>query len=174
MLEKIKLPVDGAFILKLNHFEDDRGYFQEIFSDRSHKWSKWKQANLSSSKKGVVRGFHVAPFNKLCTCLRGRILDVVVDLRKDSPTYMRLTSVWLTGTNQIFVPKNCGHGFFSAEDDSLLMYLQDDVYSPGKEKEVHWQSVGFVWPPAEKYIVSEKDANAPPLNEYCNDNGCSQ
>ena len=149
-----------------NHF-DDRGWFQELYSTAGafpHLIGKERQLNMSCSKKGVVRGMHIAPFAKFCTCIRGRVYDVVADFRQKSPTYLKWFGIWLDADNkkQIFVPAGCAHGFFSAEDDSMFLYLQDGTYDPVNEQQVNWKDpkIGICWPPAQEYILSEKDKKA--------------
>ena len=155
--------VHGAFIIECDRHLDDRGWFQELYSTAGaypHLIGRERQINMSCSKKGVVRGMHVAPFAKLCTCIRGRVYDVMVDMRADSPTYMNWFGVWLEDNRQqVFVPANCAHGFFSGEDDSLFLYLQDGTYNPHVEKQVNWRDpkIGIVWPPCQEYILSDKD-----------------
>lgn len=155
--------VDGAYVIEIDRYVDNRGYFQEIFSTARYapEFPEIAQTNISFSDKNVVRGMHVAPFAKLCTCLRGRLFDVVADVRKDSPTFGNWFGLWLDETNkkQLFVPTGCAHGFFSAEDNTILCYLQDGLYSPKFEYEIHFQdpTLNIQWPHADNYIVSEKD-----------------
>lgn len=158
--------VHGALIIEGDRYPDDRGWFQELYSTARafpHLVGQERQVNLSRSKKGVVRGIHVAPFAKLCTCVHGQVYDVIVDMRENSKTYLKWFGFWLDSHSQrqIFVPAGCGHGFFSAEDDSLFLYLQDGAYG-AKEKQVNWKDpkIGIVWPPSIEYILSEKDKHA--------------
>lgn len=162
--------VHGAYLIEFDRFEDDRGYFQEVYStarEYPHFVGTERQVNLSSSKKGTVRGMHVAPFAKLCSCPKGRLFDVVADVRPDSPTYLNYYGVWLDDQNkrQLFVPGGCAHGFFAAEDDTLLLYLQDGTYKPEVESEVNWKDpkLNIKWPESQQYLLSEKDKRAPVL-----------
>lgn len=148
-------------------YQDDRGWFEQLYSssdDYPHLAGRERQLNLSCSNKGVVRGLHVAPFAKLCACLRGRVYDVVADVRKESPTYKKWFGIWLEEKDrkQLFVPAGCAHGFFSAEDNSLFLYLQDGTYNPKAESQVNWRDpqIGIVWPQAAEYILNERDKNA--------------
>ena len=150
-----------------DRYDDNRGHFQEIFSTR-HKndYNKhWKQCNTSWSLNGVIRGMHCAPYAKLVSCLRGKIFDVVVDLRPESKTFKEWMSFELSDdTNaQVFIPAGYAHGFYCYKN-SLVMYLQDDTYASGKEDGWHYDSFGIEWPKptsAHPYIISERDANAP-------------
>ena len=164
-MKKIKIDeVLGAFVIEGDRYADDRGWFQELYSTAKaypHLIAGERQINLSCSKKGVVRGMHVVPFAKLCTCVRGRVYDVVADLRPRSATYLQWYGIWLDAENrkQLFVPAGCAHGFFSGEEDSFFLYLQDGTYNPAVEKQVNWRDpkIGIVWPPSQEYILSDKD-----------------
>lgn len=162
--------VAGAYVIEIDRFYDERGYFQEAYSwlrYDHHTLSEVMQTNVSHSRKGVVRGLHVAPYSKLCTCIRGALFDVVADVRPDSPTYGNWFGVWLDDTNckELFVPEGCAHGFFAAENNTILMYQQDGTYSPEAEYEINWRdpTLAIEWPEADDYILSTKDANAPML-----------
>jgi len=166
-MEKRPLDVDGAFLVTVDRHEDERGYFEELYSTaRSfpHLVGQKRQLNLSNSRKGVVRGMHLAPFAKLAMCLKGRLFDVVADVRPNSPTYLKWAGVWLDGSdrNQVYVPAGCAHGFFASENDTLLLYLQDGTYEPSVEKEINWRDpkLGIRWPPSEQYFLSDKDKRA--------------
>lgn len=158
--------VDGAFVLEIDRHSDHRGYFQEVYSVAKTQYPlSCYQINVSCSNKNVVRGMHVVPFAKLCTCVRGSLFDVVADVRPDSPTYLKWFGVWLTEENhkQLFVPANCAHGFFAAEDNTALLYLQNGTYAPKLEREINWQDpqLGIEWPESGEYILSDKDRQAP-------------
>jgi|LakMenEpi03Aug12_release.lakeMendotaPanAssembly.Ray.scaffolds.fasta_scaffold71364_6 dTDP-4-dehydrorhamnose 3,5-epimerase len=169
MIKNHILVVAGSFVIDFDRYEDDRGFFQEIFS--THRYSpefpEVAQVNISHSNKNVIRGMHVAPFAKLCTCIRGSLWDVVADVRKDSPTFGNYYGVWLTEENkkQLYVPSGCAHGFFAAEDNTILCYQQDGLYNPKFECEIHYKdpTLQIAWPNAQEYIVSEKDQNAKDL-----------
>jgi len=168
------IPVDevqGAMVIETDRYTDDRGYFQELFSSAREYPMSIEQANLSLSKENTVRGLHVVPFAKLCTCAKGALFDVVADVRPDSPTYLGWYGVWLSEENhkQLYVPAGCAHGFFAAKTPTLLIYMQDSPYNPSVESEVNWQDpqLGIEWPPAvfahagEDYVLSDKDKAAP-------------
>ena len=159
--------VHGAFVVESDRHEDDRGWFQELYSTAKaypHLIGRERQINMSSSKAGVVRGMHVAPFAKLCTCVRGCVYDVVADLRQNSATYLNWYGIWLNedDNKQLFVPSGCAHGFFSSRDDTLFMYLQDGTYNPAVETQVNWRDpkIGIKWPHAQEYLLSAKDKYA--------------
>jgi dTDP-4-dehydrorhamnose 3,5-epimerase len=160
--------VEGAYVCELDRYPDDRGYFEEIFSlNRNFFEMDVRQVSVSCSKRNVVRGLHVAPFAKLCMCVSGRLFDVVADARSGSPTYLGWFGVWLSPNEpkQLFVPEGCAHGFYAAEDDTVLLYMQGGVYDPKIGTEIHWRDprLAIDWPQAESYILSPKDEKAEPL-----------
>jgi dTDP-4-dehydrorhamnose 3,5-epimerase len=166
--------VKDCYIIRFDRHVDNRGYFQEVFSRKNYQMDVL-QTNVSYSDKNVLRGLHVAPFAKLCTCIRGRLFDVVADVRKDSPTFGKWFGIWLAETEfyQLYVPAGCAHGFFSAEDNTILLYQQDGIRGniALDEYEIHFQDplFGINWPEAE-YILSEKDKKAKNFSEVTNEN----
>lgn len=157
--------VYGAFIIECDKHTDERGCFQELYSTAGqypHLIGRERQINMFCLNKSVICGLNIAPFAKLCSCIRGRIYDVIVDTRQDSLTYMNWFGVWLSGGQQIFVPANCAHGFFSEEDDTWYLHLQDGTYNSNAERQVNWRDpkIGIVWPPSQEYIISDKDKHA--------------
>jgi len=160
--------VEGAYVAELSKHVDDRGCFQEIYADHRYDGFQPGQINVSKSFKNVVRGMHVAPFAKLCMCMQGKLFDVVADTRPDSPTYLGWYGVWLSPMwpTQLFVPAGCAHGFFAAENDTILLYMQTDTYNPDVEREVNWRDpqLAIDWPEAREYILSEKDRKAKHLD----------
>lgn len=160
-----KTIINDCYIITMDRHEDQRGFFQETFVDV--KWpvsSRWLQSNWSSSKQHTIRGIHISPYPKLITCVSGRILDVVIDLRKQSTTYLHKVYVWLDKDipQQIFVPADCGHAFYAAENDSMITYLQGGRYVERKEHRIRYNdpTINIEWPAAD-YILSELDADAP-------------
>jgi len=158
-------------------FGDNRGWFMETYSRRDFEdagiTAEFVQDNRSfSSKKGIIRGLHFQrnPMcqAKLLTCLKGEILDVAVDLRKDSPNYKKWISVKLTAENkkQIFIPKGFAHGFLTLTDDVEIMYKCDELYSPECDGGIRFDDpeIGVEWG-VENPILSEKDKNAPYLKD---------
>lgn len=161
--------VKDACVYEIDRFADNRGYFQEIFSIAKYDDFNVAQVNISLSSKNVVRGLHVASFAKLCTCVKGRLFDVVADVRVGSETFGNWFGIWLDEFNckQLFVPSGCAHGFFSETDDTILLYGQTGNYDPKLEFELNWQDsmIGIDWPYAENYVLSEKDLNAKYLGQ---------
>lgn len=168
------LDIAGAFTVTGKRFPDDRGYFQEIYNETKFEnpiTKSWKQVSLSKSKANVIRGLHCSNYSKFVQCVSGEVYDVIVDLRPDSPTFMKWTGVWLKGDDtdeptHLYVPKRCGHGFF-AKKDCLFLYLQDGTYNPQEDVELNPfdKTINVVWPKSsdndENYIISKKDRENP-------------
>jgi len=159
------------FLIQPTIFGDHRGYFFESFNARdfSHKTGltiDFVQDNESMSKAGVVRGLHFQkpPFtqDKLVRVLTGSVLDVVVDLRKDEPTYGKVFSQVLSGENklQLFVPKGFAHGFATLQDQTVFSYKCSDFYNKDAEDSILWNDpdLAIDWQIKEA-TVSEKDRN---------------
>jgi dTDP-4-dehydrorhamnose 3,5-epimerase len=165
-------PIAGCQVIVMDRHPDSRGSFVELYNEsRYHKGElarDWKQINCSHSRKNVVRGIHIVPFAKLVTCIKGRVFDVVVDMRPSSPTYLRWFADYLSEENaaQVYVPPHCGHAFMAMEPDSILVYAQDAEYDPAVETSVHWrdETIGIAWPYADEYLVSPKDQGAPKVD----------
>lgn len=177
MITVSETELDGVLIIEPKVFGDNRGWFMETYSRRDFEnagiTAEFVQDNRSfSSKKGIIRGLHFQrnPMcqAKLLTCLKGEILDVAVDLRKDSPTYKKWFSVKLTAENkkQIFIPKGFAHGFLTLTDDVEIMYKCDELYSPECDGGIRFDDpeIGVEWG-VENPILSEKDKNAPYLKD---------
>ncbi len=177
MITVSETELDGVLIVEPKVFGDNRGWFMETYSRRDFEdagiTAEFVQDNRSfSSKKGIIRGLHFQrnPMcqAKLLTCLKGEILDVAVDLRKDSPTYKKWISVKLTAENkkQIFIPKGFAHGFLTLTDDVEIMYKCDELYSPECDGGIRFDDpeIGVEWG-VENPILSEKDKNAPYLKD---------
>lgn len=139
--------IDGLYVLEPKKFKDERGYFQEIYNSEEFKYFTGiefnaVQENESFSTFGVVRGLHYQkePFEqaKLLKCLDGSIIDVALDIRKDSPTRGRLFSVVLSNENnkQLFIPKGFAHGFIVLSETARIRYLTDNYYAPDYESGV--------------------------------------
>ncbi len=169
--------LDGVYIIEPKAFGDNRGWFMESYSKRDMEAAginvDFVQDNRSySAKKGIIRGLHFQrnPMAqaKLVTCLRGAILDVAVDLRKDSPTYKRWISVELTAENknELFIPKGFAHGFLTLTDDVEIMYKCDEFYSPEHDGGIRFDDpdIGVDWGITDP-ILSEKDTHAPFLRD---------
>jgi dTDP-4-dehydrorhamnose 3,5-epimerase len=177
-----ELAVRGALELTPRQFGDDRGVFLEWFAGSAFEEAvghrlNLAQANASVSAAGVVRGIHFADVPpgqaKYVTCVRGAVLDVVVDIRVGSPTFGAWDSVLLDDTDRraIYLAEGLGHAFMSLEDDSTVVYLCSAPYAPGREHGVHpldpalgidWPTVGRDGTPLTP-LLSPKDAEAPTL-----------
>ena len=177
-MEVIKTAIEGLVIIEPKIFKDQRGYFTESFSQREFNEKvapvTFVQDNESLSCYGVVRGLHFqkAPHaqSKLIRCVRGRVLDVAVDLRKDSPTFGQHLSVEISEDNQrqVFIPKGFAHGFAVLSETALFQYKCDSFYAPESEGAVAWNDpdLAIDWKiPAEDIILSAKDAGHPLLRD---------
>ncbi|HET8754127.1 MAG TPA: dTDP-4-dehydrorhamnose 3,5-epimerase [Salinimicrobium sp.] len=175
MLELEQLPLLDCFLLKPSVFTDNRGSFYESYNHQRFRETtgldiNFVQDNQSTSKKGVLRGLHFQKGKhaqaKLVRCLLGEILDVVVDLRKDSPTYKQHCKVNLSQHNhfQLFVPAGFAHGFLTLSENSLFAYKCDQYYNKEADSGIIWNdpNLNIDWNfPSEELILSEKDANLP-------------
>ena len=167
-----ELPVDGASVTTFDRYGDSRGYFNELYNETKYDESlqkDWKQVSFSSSQKHAMRGLHCSPHGKFITCVRGAFYDVIADFREDSPTFGRWCGVLLSEHNkkQVFVPANCGHGFFTMEDNTCALYLQQGCFNPANEKDNHPLDPLFdvQWPVPLGVVpeMSGKDTAAPTL-----------
>ena len=173
-MELENTPLLDCFILKPKIWNDNRGYFFEnynenIFQKLSGKKVDFVQDNLAFSHYGAIRGLHMQlpPYAqaKLVYCVQGRILDVAVDIRKNSPTFGQSFAVELTEENrwQLFVPKGFLHGYSVLSETALVGYKCDDFYNKESECGIHPldNTVNIDWRiPAEQQLISEKDLNA--------------
>ena len=171
----IQTEIDGPLIIEPRVFGDRRGYFFESFSMRdfaAHAGDvEFVQDNESfSAKRGVLRGLHFQKGDKaqakLIRVVRGRVLDVAVDIRPGSPTFGKYVSVELSGENkrQFFIPRGFAHGFLVLEDDTVFVYKCDNYYAPEAEGSYRWNDpyFGIDWGVSpEEVILSDKDAEAP-------------
>lgn len=168
-------------ILKPQVFGDNRGWFMESWSKKKMEdaglFYDFVQDNQSfSSVKGTIRGIHFqygeAAQAKLVRCVKGAVLDVAVDLRKDSPTYKKYVAVELSAENftQLLIPRGCGHGFLTLTDEVEFVYKEDNLYAPTEDRNIIWNDpdIGIDWG-IDNPILSEKDAKAPKLSDIEND-----
>ena len=169
-MEVIKTAIDGVVIIEPKVFKDQRGYFFESFSQREFEAKVRKisfvQDNESMSSYGVMRGLHFQrpPYtqSKLVRCVKGRVLDVAVDIRKGSPTYGQHVGVELSEDNhrQFFVPRGFAHGFAVLSDTAVFQYKCDNFYAPQADGGISIKddSLGIDWMiPTDKAILSDKD-----------------
>lgn len=160
----------GAWIIDLKKIEDERGFFARAFCRNEfaeHGLStEFVQVNNSLAvKKGTLRGMHyqLAPKaeTKMVRCVRGALLDVIIDLRPDSPTYLQHVAVELSAENRrmFYVPKGFAHGFQTLEENTEAFYFVDEFYAPEQERGIRWNDPRFViqWP-MEPTVLSEKDS----------------
>lgn len=170
MIQVHETSLQGARLFVPDVFEDHRGTFQELYSQRKYEalglTDEFVQESFSTSARGVLRGLHGDPqMAKLVQCVRGRIWDCIVDLRDTSPTRGKWFGAYLTEANrkQLYVPRGFAHGFL-AITDAIVTYKQSSHYDPTTEFCVRWSdpSIGIKWPGNPKFpILSEKDATAP-------------
>ena len=176
-MEVEKTFIDGAVVLTPKVFGDNRGWFMESYSKRTLEeagiFDDFIQDNRSfSAEKGTLRGLHcqTEPMAqaKLLTCLKGEILDLAVDIREGSPTYMKWVSVKLSEENKkmFYIPAGCLHGFVTLTDDVEVMYKVNNFYSPENDRSVRFDdpTLGVEWGVTNP-ILSQKDLNAPLLKD---------
>ena len=178
-MEVIQTAIEGLVIIEPKIFKDARGYFFESFSQREFDEKVRKinfvQDNESMSGYGVMRGLHFQrpPFtqSKLMRCVKGRVLDVAVDIRKESPTYGRHVAVELSEENhrQFFVPRGFAHGFAVLSKTAVFQYKCDNFYTPEADSGISLQdeSLGIDWRiPISHAILSEKDTKHLCLKDF--------
>ena len=177
-MKVIKTKLEGVVIIEPQVFFDDRGYFFESFSQQRFNEQvapiTFVQDNESKSSYGVLRGLHFQkpPFaqSKLVRVVKGRVLDVAVDLRKGSPTFGQYESVVLSEENkrQFFIPQGFAHGFAVLSEEAIFQYKCDNYYAPQSEGSVRWNdpTIAIDWQLPEKDIIlSAKDEQAPLLSQ---------
>ena len=178
-MEVIKTELEGVVIIEPKIFRDARGYFFESFSQKEFEEKVRKiafvQDNESMSSYGVMRGLHfqLQPFtqSKLVRCVKGKVLDVAVDIRKGSPTFGKHVSVELSEDNhrQFFVPRGFAHGFAVLSETAVFQYKCDNFYAPQADGGISIldDSLGIDWKlPTDKVILSEKDTKHPLLQDF--------
>lgn len=176
----IETGLKDCFLIDLDSFGDDRGFFMESFNqnrifDNLELDFEVRQVNFASSSKNVLRGLHYQdkPYaqSKLVGVTRGAVLDLVVDLRKDSPTYLKHYKAILDRpTLQLLVPKGFAHGYLSLADDTLFYYFVDEFYSPDHEKGLLFNdpTLNLSWDLEDDPVISEKDLKQPTLQNVQN------
>ena len=147
-MDFIKTEIDGVYIIKPKVIEDSRGYFFEAFSEKEFcenvREIKFVQENESLSKKNVIRGLHFQKASysqsKLIRVVKGRVLDVAVDIRKGSPTFGKHIAVELSEENHllVFIPRGFAHGFAVLSDEAIFQYKCDNYYAPAHEGAIAW------------------------------------
>ena len=171
----IKIP--GVTVVADFYSFDDRGSFRKIYcSSKLEKLSfdaPMQECFISISRKNVIRGMHFqtppSSCAKLITVLRGSVIDVICDLRKNSPAYLQTDAFLIpSGSREsVYIPDGCAHGFLALEDDTMMLYNTTAEYNPIADKGVHYTSIDFDWPVASKdVIVSERDSSMPSVQEF--------
>ena len=171
-MQYIKTSISGVYILEPKVFADKRGYFFETWKQSDFEENIGKvefiQDNESRSSSGVLRGLHYQKGEwsqaKLVRVIKGRVLDVAVDLRKSSPTFGKYVAVELSEDNkrQLFIPRGFAHGFVVLSDDAIFTYKVDNVYAPHAEASIRWndETIGIDWHiDINDVVTSEKDLN---------------
>ena len=174
----IKTDIEGVVLLEPKIFGDEQGYFFEAYSQRVFDQEvgpvRFVQENESKSCYGVVRGLHYqcgeAAQAKLVSVVKGRVLDVAVDLRRSSPTFGKYVAAELSEENkrQMFVPRGFAHGFAVLSEEAVFQYRCDNYYAPTQERGIAWNDpeLGIDWGiPTQEVILSEKDTRNPLLKD---------
>jgi dTDP-4-dehydrorhamnose 3,5-epimerase len=172
----IELALPGLFLVELELIQDERGFFARSWCQREfaeHGLNpQLVQCNVSfNHKRGTLRGLHyqTEPHaeDKLVRCTRGSIFDVALDLRPDSPTYLRWLGIELTEDNarMLYIPKGFAHGFQTLADRSELFYQMSQAYHPASARGVRWNdpAFGIEWPPVAQRIISPRDRDYPDI-----------
>ena len=169
-----RLEIPDVMLVEFVRFPDERGFFAELYKRTDFLASgipyDFVQANLSFSRRGVVRGLHyqLKPMEqgKLVYVISGRVYDVAVDIRRGSPWFGRYVAAILEPGHALWIPPGFAHGF-QALEDTYLLYLVTKEYSPQHERCVKWDDpeIGIPWPIRENVILSEKDRKGSPLRE---------
>lgn len=164
-MNKQTTTIDGSYVVTPQLYHDNRGYFCELFR------GDYAQGNLSYSIAGVLRGMHYQKVPhaqaKLVRCIHGEIYDVIIDIRKNSPTFLQKYEIVLSHNNvsSLYVPAGCLHGFLAMQD-SVVEYLVDKVYTPESEGgfypySIEFWTMGVRWPCCSSIIIGEKDQKLP-------------
>lgn len=181
-MEFKKTSIEGVFIIEPRVFNDSRGYFFEAWKKDKFEQNigpvEFMQDNESKSSYGVLRGLHYqkGEFSqaKLVRVIKGKVLDVAVDIRKGSPTFGKHVMVELSDENkrQFFIPRGFAHGFLVLSDEAIFTYKVDNVYAPQAEAGIRWDDpdLGIKWPIDPKVVLtSEKDLRLPNFREICSE-----
>ena len=171
--------LEGVYIIDNFNASDNRGQFVKTFNKNLFKENNInfdiRESYYSSSEKNVIRGMHfqLPPHDheKLVYVSKGSIIDIVIDLRKNSKTYQKFISVELSASNNksIFIPKGLAHGFKSLEDNSITVYNVATEYNPKSDMGIKFDSFGFDWK-SESYIISDRDTAFLTLEQFSLDN----
>ena len=175
LMEFVKTKIEGLYLIKPRVLGDSRGKFVKTFhADTFKEYGlkyNFQESYYSTSQKNVLRGMHFQTppedHEKMVYVSKGSILDVVVDIRKNSPTYGQYISQTLSEENNyiFYIPKGCAHGFLSLEDDTNVTYMQTSMYAPNNDGGINPQSLGFDWG-IKDAIVSDRDLTFPDLSDF--------
>ncbi len=172
-IEKTK--IEGVYTIEPDIFTDERGSFvkpfnKEVFAENGLV-TNFEENFYSISKKNVMRGMHFQKhpkaMAKVVYVTKGAILDIILDIRKNSSTYGQYFSIEISAANHVavYIPQGCAHGFLSLEDDSCTMYLQEVAHSPENEYGIHMDSFGVDWGVTD-FIISKKDQMFPLFQDF--------
>ena len=177
-MEYIKTEIEGVFVIEPKVFNDARGYFMEAWKQAEFNEHVGKvdfiQDNESKSSFGVLRGLHfqkgAAAQAKLVRVIKGKVLDVAVDIRKSSPTFGKHVMVELSEENkrQFFIPRGFAHGFLVLSEEAIFTYKVDNPYAPQSEAGIRWNdpALAIQWPiDPQKVQTSEKDSKQPSFKD---------
>ena len=177
-MEYIKTEIEGVFVIEPKVFNDARGYFMEAWKQAEFNEHVGKvdfiQDNESKSSFGVLRGLHfqkgAAAQAKLVRVIKGKVLDVAVDIRKSSPTFGKHVMVELSEENkrQLFIPRGFAHGFLVLSEEAIFTYKVDNPYAPQSEAGIRWDDpdLAIQWPiDPQKVQTSEKDLKQPSFKD---------
>jgi len=174
-MKLIETKIKGAFVLFDEFKEDSRGGFCKFYNEQIFKSNNLdfnpKEIYYNFSNKNVIRGMHFQSpphdHKKLIKCISGKILDVILDIRKESPTYLKYDTISLTENDgkSIFLPKGIAHGFLSLVDNTIVLYNVSSVYNINYDKGILWNSFGFDWP-CNSPIISKRDQNLDNVNLF--------
>ena len=170
-------PLKGSYVINLSPYSDERGWFARTYCENEFKAighdAKWVQLNHSyTAKHGTVRGMHfqLPPYReiKMVRCVHGKVYDVIIDIRKNSSTFLQWAGIELSpgAMNMIYIPEGFAHGFQTLTDDCELIYHHSEFYTPGAEGGIGYDdpSVNIRWP-SEVTSISERDLNHPLLSK---------
>jgi len=175
MIKIYKTKILDCYELSFDNYSDKRGNFTKIFNNdffyELNLNTVWKEEYITTSKKNVIRGMHfqLPPFDheKMVIPLSGSVMDVIIDLRKKSDTYLEVVSIKLDSNknNAMYIPKGCAHGFLSLEDHSSLLYKVTSVYNQEADSGILWSSIDFEWD-IKTPILSERDKSFSKIENY--------
>lgn len=182
-MNKIATNLQDCFILEPARFGDERGYYSPVYIAPELAELGFQgiaQISRSKSSRGILRGMHFQKGDyaqaKIVEVLQGAVIDVVIDLRPDSSSYRKFTSVYLDAEDnrQLYIPRGFAHGFLSLEDDTIFQYFVDNAYAPDQEDGIAWDDpeIGINWQEIfseygiEELMLSEKDQHRHTITEY--------